>query len=174
MMAFSVSETGVLAYGVGSGAAVGLRMVWVDKQGKVVEVVGAEGNYRGSTSRRTASGSPRIGTTGKAAMSGSPTCQEGRRRASPSTLHRRMRPRSGRPMAVPSSSARFKTESGACTGSLQMEPALRSASWSLTCRFFPRAGLPMDSLLSMWKLIPRREAICGCFPCQEIGRPSRC
>jgi Tol biopolymer transport system component len=47
LMGFSVSETGVLAYGVGSGAPAGLRMVWVDKQGKVVEVVGAEGSYRG-------------------------------------------------------------------------------------------------------------------------------
>jgi Tol biopolymer transport system component len=47
VMAFSVSETGVLAYGVGSGAAAGLAMVWVDRQGKAIESVGAEGNYRG-------------------------------------------------------------------------------------------------------------------------------
>jgi len=47
VMAFSVSETGVLAYGVGSGAVAGLQMVWVDRQGKAVETVGAEGNYRG-------------------------------------------------------------------------------------------------------------------------------
>jgi Tol biopolymer transport system component len=47
VMAFSVSETGALAYGVGSGTAAGLQMVWVDRQGKAVETVGSEGNYRG-------------------------------------------------------------------------------------------------------------------------------
>jgi eukaryotic-like serine/threonine-protein kinase len=47
VMAFSVSDTGVLAYGLGSSAAAALQMAWVDRQGKVAETVGAEGNYRG-------------------------------------------------------------------------------------------------------------------------------
>ena len=44
---FSVSETGTLVYGVGSLGAAGLQMVWVDRQGKVIEPAGPEGNYRG-------------------------------------------------------------------------------------------------------------------------------
>jgi len=47
VMAFSVSDTGMLAYGLGSSAAAGLQMAWVDRQGKAIETVGAEGNYRG-------------------------------------------------------------------------------------------------------------------------------
>ena len=47
MVAFSISEDGVLAYGTGSNAAIGLQMVWVDRQGKPIETVGPEGNYRG-------------------------------------------------------------------------------------------------------------------------------
>jgi Tol biopolymer transport system component len=46
VLAFSVSDDGVLAYGVGSGRA-SLRMVWVDRQGKVGETVSPEANYRG-------------------------------------------------------------------------------------------------------------------------------
>ena len=46
VLAFSVSDNGVLVYGVGSGSA-GLQMVWVDRQGKVSGVVGPEENYRG-------------------------------------------------------------------------------------------------------------------------------
>ncbi len=44
--AFSVSDAGVLAYGVGTGRAT-FQMVWVDRQGKVSGTVGPEANYRG-------------------------------------------------------------------------------------------------------------------------------
>jgi hypothetical protein len=48
VVAFSVSDNGALAYGVGSGSGnAGLRMVWVDRQGKALGTVGPTGNYRG-------------------------------------------------------------------------------------------------------------------------------
>jgi hypothetical protein len=45
--AFSVSDNGILAYGVSAGTAAGLQMAWFDRQGKQVEAVGPLGNYRG-------------------------------------------------------------------------------------------------------------------------------
>ena len=45
--AFSVSNTGVLAYGVGAGSAGGLQMAWFDRHGKQLEAVGPPANYRG-------------------------------------------------------------------------------------------------------------------------------
>jgi serine/threonine protein kinase len=45
--AFSVSNNGILAYGVGAGSAAGQQMAWFDRQGKQVETVGSPGNYRG-------------------------------------------------------------------------------------------------------------------------------
>ena len=47
LAAFSVSNNGILAYGVGAGTAAGLQMAWFDRQGKQVETVGPPGNYRG-------------------------------------------------------------------------------------------------------------------------------
>jgi eukaryotic-like serine/threonine-protein kinase len=44
---FSVSDNGILAYGVGTGTGAGLQMDWFDRQGKQVEAVGPPGNYRG-------------------------------------------------------------------------------------------------------------------------------
>jgi len=44
---FSVSDTGVLAYGTGGGTASALQLVWIDRQGKAVGTVGPPGNYRG-------------------------------------------------------------------------------------------------------------------------------
>ena len=46
VLAFSVSDDGVLAYGVGTGHA-SLQMVWVDRQGKASGTIAAEANYRG-------------------------------------------------------------------------------------------------------------------------------
>jgi serine/threonine protein kinase len=47
-VAFSVSDSGVLAYGVGAGtSAAGLQMVWLDRQGKPLGTVGPSANYRG-------------------------------------------------------------------------------------------------------------------------------
>jgi len=45
--AFSVSNNGILAYGVGVGVASDLQMAWFDRHGKQVEAVGPPGNYRG-------------------------------------------------------------------------------------------------------------------------------
>jgi serine/threonine protein kinase len=45
--AFSVSNNGILAYGLGAGTAAGLQMAWFDRQGKQVEAVGPLANYRG-------------------------------------------------------------------------------------------------------------------------------
>jgi len=45
--AFSVSNNGILAYGLGAGTAAGLQMAWFDRQGKQVEAVGSPANYRG-------------------------------------------------------------------------------------------------------------------------------
>jgi Tol biopolymer transport system component len=47
IMAFSVSDTGALAYGVGLGGAAELQIVAVDRQGKVIANIGPPGNYRG-------------------------------------------------------------------------------------------------------------------------------
>lgn len=46
VVAFSVSENGVLAYGVGSGTPE-IQMTWLDRQGKPLSTVGPEGNYQG-------------------------------------------------------------------------------------------------------------------------------
>jgi Tol biopolymer transport system component len=43
---FSVSDNGVLSYRMGPGVQ-GLQMGWYDRGGKVIETVGAPGNYRG-------------------------------------------------------------------------------------------------------------------------------
>ena len=47
LVSFSVSDAGILSYGTGSGTAPSLEMVWVDRQGKVIEVVGSPRNYQG-------------------------------------------------------------------------------------------------------------------------------
>jgi hypothetical protein len=47
VISFSVSEAGILSYGIGSGPAAGLQMVWIDRQGKVTETVGPDANYQG-------------------------------------------------------------------------------------------------------------------------------
>src|SRR5262245_24887589 len=47
LVTFSVSENGMLSYGIGSGEAADVQMVWLDRQGKQSETVGPPGNYRG-------------------------------------------------------------------------------------------------------------------------------
>ena len=47
VVAFSVSNTGVLAYGVGEAAGAGFQPTWVDRNGKVTGTVGPEAQYRG-------------------------------------------------------------------------------------------------------------------------------
>jgi Tol biopolymer transport system component len=47
LVAFSLSENGTLGYGIGSAAAAGLQMVWLDRKGKQSETVGPPGDYRG-------------------------------------------------------------------------------------------------------------------------------
>src|SRR5207249_3405689 len=48
ILAFSMSENGVLAYGTGANANIGsLQLVWLDRQGKQIETVGPPGNYIG-------------------------------------------------------------------------------------------------------------------------------
>jgi eukaryotic-like serine/threonine-protein kinase len=46
---FSVSETGTLVYGVGSGALANAaqQMTWLDRSGKILGTAGPPGNYRG-------------------------------------------------------------------------------------------------------------------------------
>jgi hypothetical protein len=44
---FSVSDNGVLAYGMGTSPTSDLQMVWVDRQGKTVETAGPRAPYRG-------------------------------------------------------------------------------------------------------------------------------
>jgi Tol biopolymer transport system component len=44
---FSVSSTGILAYGTGAAFTAGLQMIWVNRQGQPVQSVGPPGNYRG-------------------------------------------------------------------------------------------------------------------------------
>jgi Tol biopolymer transport system component/predicted Ser/Thr protein kinase len=46
-VAFSVSDTGVLAYGTGDASGSGYQLTWVDRTGKVTGTVGPEANYRG-------------------------------------------------------------------------------------------------------------------------------
>jgi Tol biopolymer transport system component len=45
--AFSVSDTGVLAYRAGAGVSGNVQLTWFDRTGKAVETVGAPGPYRG-------------------------------------------------------------------------------------------------------------------------------
>jgi len=47
LIAFSVSDTGALAYGIGDSAESGFQLTWVDRAGKTVGTVGPEGQYRG-------------------------------------------------------------------------------------------------------------------------------
>jgi len=47
VVAFSVSETGVLAYGIGQAVGTGLRMTWMNREGKVMGTVGPLAPYRG-------------------------------------------------------------------------------------------------------------------------------
>ncbi len=47
LIAFSVSDTGALAYGTGESAEAGFQLTWVDRAGKVISKVGPEGPYRG-------------------------------------------------------------------------------------------------------------------------------
>ena len=47
LVAFSVSDNGVLAYGIGESAETGFRLTWVDRAGKAAGAVGPEGQYRG-------------------------------------------------------------------------------------------------------------------------------
>jgi len=47
LVAFSVSGTGTLAYGIGLAADAGLQPTWVDRQGTVIGMVGPKANYRG-------------------------------------------------------------------------------------------------------------------------------
>ena len=47
IVAFSVSDTGVLAYGVGSAADTAFRLAWVDRRGQEIATVDPPGWYRG-------------------------------------------------------------------------------------------------------------------------------
>ena len=47
LVAFSLSNTGALAYGIGEAADAGFLLTWVDRAGKAVGTVGPEGPYRG-------------------------------------------------------------------------------------------------------------------------------
>jgi dipeptidyl aminopeptidase/acylaminoacyl peptidase len=47
LAAFAVSDTGVLVYGLGDPAGVGLQLTWVDRTGKALGTVGAVAPYRG-------------------------------------------------------------------------------------------------------------------------------
>ena len=49
LVAFSLSDTGVLAYGIGEAAGAGFQLTWVDRAGKVIGTVGPEAQYRGVT-----------------------------------------------------------------------------------------------------------------------------
>jgi len=46
-VSFSVSNNGVLSYGMGSAAAPGLRMMLLNREGKLIQSFGQEANYRG-------------------------------------------------------------------------------------------------------------------------------
>ena len=47
LVAFSVSSTGVLAYGMAGAAGAAYQLTWVDRTGKVLGTVGPEAQYRG-------------------------------------------------------------------------------------------------------------------------------
>jgi Tol biopolymer transport system component len=47
LVAFSVSETGVLAYGTGLADSSAFRLAWVDRSGKPIATAGPDGQYRG-------------------------------------------------------------------------------------------------------------------------------
>jgi hypothetical protein len=47
VIAFSLSETGILAYGNGEASDAGLTLTWVDRQGKVTGTIGPVALYRG-------------------------------------------------------------------------------------------------------------------------------
>jgi Tol biopolymer transport system component len=47
LVAFSVSDSGVLAFGTGSAGDPGVELVWVDRQGKALGTVGPAGRIRG-------------------------------------------------------------------------------------------------------------------------------
>ncbi|TAK11951.1 MAG: serine/threonine-protein kinase, partial [Acidobacteria bacterium] len=47
LIAFSLSDTGALAYGIGASAESGFQLTWVDRTGRVIGQVGPEGPYRG-------------------------------------------------------------------------------------------------------------------------------
>jgi Tol biopolymer transport system component len=47
LVAFSVSDTGILSYGVGAGPTLGPQMAWVDRQGKLLETIGPPASYQG-------------------------------------------------------------------------------------------------------------------------------
>ena len=47
LVAFSLSDTGVLAYGVGNAADTAFRLVWVDRRGQQIAAVDPPGWYRG-------------------------------------------------------------------------------------------------------------------------------
>src|SRR5262249_26698443 len=47
VLPFSASDNGILAYGMGAPATSDLQMVWVDRQGKTIEMVGPPGPYLG-------------------------------------------------------------------------------------------------------------------------------
>jgi Tol biopolymer transport system component len=47
VIAFSLSETGTLAYGNGEASDVGLVLTWMDRQGKVIGTMGPAAVYRG-------------------------------------------------------------------------------------------------------------------------------
>jgi hypothetical protein len=47
VLAFSVSDDGVLAYGIGNGGRPDVQFAWFDRQGTVIETIGRPGQYRG-------------------------------------------------------------------------------------------------------------------------------
>lgn len=47
LVAFSVSDTGALAYGIGEAAGAGFQLTWVDRTGKILGTIGPEAQYRG-------------------------------------------------------------------------------------------------------------------------------
>ena len=47
VVTFSISANGVLAYGIGQAVSTGLRMTWMNRQGKVLGTIGPLAPYRG-------------------------------------------------------------------------------------------------------------------------------
>src|SRR5204863_5580436 len=47
VLAFSVSDTGVLAYGVGAGRDQNPQLTWFDRQGKILQTLGPAAAYVG-------------------------------------------------------------------------------------------------------------------------------